>query len=733
MEFLLFVGVLVILFWVGSVSSRLSEVEKRLKAGVALPSADQESRSLPEHQPSQAPGFLQPKYQPSQTSHSLLNSPAIATSMPQTSLRAQAKPLTEAQQTELATNWLNKIGMVALLLGMVFFFKYAIDQGWINPWARIIIGFLVSGLLVYLGELWKEKYGSKAYALSGGGIALFYFSIFAAYQFYHIIPQPVAWVLMLIVAGTSIWLSFRYSSLTLGVLGFFGAYGSPLILSSGQDQQISLFIYLSIMNLVALIICLKKYWVELLFLGFLGTVVDYGFWANNYSNYQNTFSSVFFIVFSTLLIAAGAAALLRYHKEKNSLPEQLEKNLSALFIFAGGFYFFSLWILLNNSYHNFLAPMVLLGSVIFFFIYAVLDRLEYRAVNYCLSFVASGLLVSASLWQFDGKAQALALLGIALLGTSIGFLVKREELRVWGLIVLFMSLFKSLFEPYTLDDKVFLFNAKFGLMLANTLAMLFVGWLYGKFKATETEKNVEQGLQIVAAIILWLAVSWDMFSGLAGLGSHSVDNFMTFWWVIYPGALAAAAFVSRRKQLMNLALILLLASFIKVLILPYGDHDPLFVNAKFGLMLAQTLALFFVAVLHQKSENQSEASDVMHVVASLLFWFAVSWEIVQFFQGSQSTNARNLLLSLWWIAYAVILMVAGGLARKPVFRKVAIALFGLSILKVFLYDVQALDTPYRIIAFIVLGVILLSVSFAYQKNKETIVNFLEADGQNKLI
>ena len=264
-------------------------------------------------------------------------------------------------------------------------------------------------------------------------------------------------------------------------------------------------------------------------------------------------------------------------------------------------------------------------------------------------------------------------------------------------------------------------------MFANTLAMLFVGWLYGKFKPSAFEDQVEEALQIVAAIILWIAVSWDMYSGLAGFGSSSIENYMTLWWVIYPAALAMAAFAGKRMGLMKLSILLIAASLIKVLILPYGPNTAFLVNAKFGLMLAQTLALFFVGMLYSKTDPEDSASDSINVIASLLFWFAVSWEIVQYFGGIQSENARNLLLSLWWVIYAVVLMVVSGMLSKPVFRKVAIALFGLSILKVFLYDVQALDTPYRIIAFIVLGVILLSVSFSYNKNKTKIVNFIEGD------
>ncbi len=589
MEIILFIAIIILFFWIASLSNKVVVLEKRLKQGVVSSNAEKSEGYKVDEKPKE---IFAPK-PPVEYGQAVLST-----------------PMTEAQQTELATNWLNRIGIVAVVLGMVFFFKYAIDQGWITPWMRIIIGFLVSGLLVYLGELWKEKYGKRAQALSGGGIALFYFTIFAAYQFYNIMPQPVAWAIMLAVAALSVCLSFRYSSLVLGVLGFFGAYGSPLMLSSGRDQQVGLIVYLTVMNIVALAICVKKFWAELLFLGLLGTIIDYLFWAHTYSSQQNTFTSIFFVILTSLLMVLGAPALLRYHRGNNAVPEFIDKNLSALYIFAGAFYFFSIWVLLNRDFHNFLAPIALLGSVIFFFAYALADRLEYRAINYCLSFAGGALLVSAALWQFDGKAQGLALLGIALLGTSLGFLAKREELRVWGLIVLFLSLFKSLFEPYAAQDEVFLFNAKFGLMFANTLAMLFVGWMYSKFPVSKFEEN---------------------------------------------------------------------------------------------------------------------ASDVVYATASLLLWFAVSWEIVEYLRNSESSNARNLLLSLWWVMYAVILMITGSLTRRSVFRKVSIALFALSILKVFLYDVQALDTPYRVVAFIVLGVILLSVSFSYRKNKEKIVNFLEGD------
>jgi uncharacterized membrane protein len=47
--------------------------------------------------------------------------------------------------------WLNRIGIWLLLLGVVFLFKYSVDQGWLTPWVRIAVGLLVGSILLYFG------------------------------------------------------------------------------------------------------------------------------------------------------------------------------------------------------------------------------------------------------------------------------------------------------------------------------------------------------------------------------------------------------------------------------------------------------------------------------------------------------------------------------------------------------------------------------------------------------
>ena len=151
-------------------------------------------------------------------------------------------------------------------------------------------------------------------------------------------------------------------------------------------------------------------------------------------------------------------------------------------------------------------------------------------------------------------------------------------------------------------------------------------------------------------------------------------------------------------------------------------------NARFALIMSTALVFIFAGWLYRTVSDLAYDVSMRKLyfpIAALIIWFAVSVEILANFGTYDTGNSRNLLLSMWWIGYAVLLTLIGGYFKQAVLRKMAALLFVLSILKVFLYDVSALDTGYRIVSFIVLGIILLTMAFAYQKNKEKINQFLD--------
>ena len=127
-------------------------------------------------------------------------------------------------------NWLARIGVLALVIGIGFFLKLAFDNQWIGETGRVVLG-LVGGLaLLGAGEFWRSRYPVWALPLTGGGLAILYLAIFAAFSLYGLIPAMWALGFFFLVTLTAAGLALRYESLSIAVLGILGGFATPLLL-----------------------------------------------------------------------------------------------------------------------------------------------------------------------------------------------------------------------------------------------------------------------------------------------------------------------------------------------------------------------------------------------------------------------------------------------------------------------------------------------------------------------
>ena len=106
--------------------------------------------------------------------------------------------------------------------------------------------------------------------------------------------------------------------------------------------------------------------------------------------------------------------------------------------------------------------------------------------------------------------------------------------------------------------------------------------------------------------------------------------------------------------------------------------------------------------------------NVLTVGVNVLAVWALSMEVGEYFSNFGDRLSRQMALSLLWTAYASGLLISGVRRNVEALRWQGLILFGIAVGKVFLYDLSFLSGGYRIISSIVLGIVLLGVSFIYQ-------------------
>lgn len=159
---------------------------------------------------------------------------------------------------------LNRIGALAIIFGMIFLFKLAIDYNWITETAQVCFGYLVTAIFTWIGVRTHKK-GLPIFAqgILGTAVAVAYTTSFAAYEFYDLVPMMVGFGLMSIVTIGAFWIAIRYASLAIALLGWLGGFVTPFLIQSDHGSTIGLFSYLGTLTIGVLMLVSRRpiWWV----------------------------------------------------------------------------------------------------------------------------------------------------------------------------------------------------------------------------------------------------------------------------------------------------------------------------------------------------------------------------------------------------------------------------------------------------------------------------------------
>ena len=152
--------------------------------------------------------------------------PAFTTTEPGPSLFDRFKSSLDVEEM-LGTDWLNKLGIILLVLGVAFFLAYQLKT--MGPSGKVLVGFVTAAVLLG-GGIWFERgnrYRILARAGIGGGWALLFFTTYAMYHVpaAHVLDsQSLDMVLMLAVAAAMVGHTLRYRSQVVTGLAFLLAF-----------------------------------------------------------------------------------------------------------------------------------------------------------------------------------------------------------------------------------------------------------------------------------------------------------------------------------------------------------------------------------------------------------------------------------------------------------------------------------------------------------------------------
>jgi uncharacterized membrane protein len=421
----------------------------------------------------------------------------------------------QSLESRIGSQWFNRIGILAVLIAAAWFLKLAIDNHWIGPAGRVLIGLVAGAGLIAWSERFRTRgYAAFSYSLKAIGSGVLYLSLWAAFSLYHLVDSGVAFAAMIVVTAFNGFLAWVQDAELLALYAIVGGFSTPLLLSTGVNHEVALFTYLLLLDLAVLVLVALKPWSRLLCAAFAGTVFFFAEWWFVYYS-QDQFGTTAFFLAVFFLIFACAPRLVRLRK---NIPDLGWDGLAlvAVPLVNAGLGFLGYYLLLQDA-GSAAAPWV---AVAFAAFYLLLLRLPVRgairgsaAATAALHLtIAVVFLTIAIPLKTQGRWMTIGWLAE---GAALVWLARRIAstlLAVLALLCLALGLV-ALVAVNPAASLTPVFNERFGTYLFGIAACGFVTWLAMREPGTESTiawRGIAAGAGLAVNALILLAVGWEI-------------------------------------------------------------------------------------------------------------------------------------------------------------------------------------------------------------------------------
>ncbi len=652
----------------------------------------------------------------------------------------------------VATNWLVRVGVLIVVVGVGFFLDYTSTRGWVGPLGKVSLALMAGSALLAGGiRLLGRRYHLIAQGLLGAGLAVWYAAIFTAFNRYQLIGAGTAFAMMAAVTGGAGFMAVRFNSMLVAILGILGGYGTPAMLSAGEVNFIGLYSYMLLLGAGVLGIAHRRHWHLLNALAFIATwllvaaSLDHGFTPERFWQVM-PFLAAFFVLFSTVIFIYQVL-----HAIKATLIDLIMLILNAALFFG-----FS-YELIRKTYSTEWAAAVALGLACFYtgHLYFFLrkkscDRglsLGFIALASFFLIVTLPLLLSSQWLTLCWSVQALVLLWLAAKLES-----RFLQTVACGLYVIVFVRFFAIDMAGSFGHSV---PAGTGLaaylrMLAERLVSFGVPVVSVALAMRLVQKPVPPAASLALVPSndikpLWkesqtiTAVATALFAMLFLYLHVELNRTLLFLWPplclpVLSGLWVAACLVLLLlfcrfgyRSLLALLVVFTAGTLCKLLavdlpgwgasaahlryIIPSGYS---FLDAGMRLVDNGVILAFLVyafRLLHRR--GGAMAARDMFGYGSIVLLLAYTSLEVNSFLAHFVPGLRAGGISVYWGVFALGLITGGLVRRVRPLRLAGLVLFALVALKVFFADLALLDPLYKIVAFTLLGTVLLAGAFVY--------------------
>jgi len=662
----------------------------------------------------------------------------------------------ESAEFAIATTWLIRAGVLIAVFAVGFGLQLSIARGLLGPAGRVALALLCGAAFLAGGlRCMTRRYQMLGQGFIGGGLAMFYFAFYAAAVMFGLMPVSGAFACMAAVTASAVVLAVRFEALSVAVLGALGGYATPLMLKSAHPNLPVLYAYLAVLALGMAGVAVRRQWPLLTWLSLvLNTVLFVGAaggrcaWHAGLGTAQEViYLCAFFALYSTAVFAYAVR-----NRISSTPVEIIALFFNAAVTVGGG----ALLIGYGPTQRLYLA-LLALGLAAFYVAHIWLflwrrsfDRVllsGFIALAIVMMGLALPLLFTGNVLSAMFALQAVALLWIGrrldsrMFATGALCCYAVVLLRLAGNLLDGSAFAHGGAEVYWagLKDRLAEFVAP--------ILSLFGGWRLFRAPPAAAQKGVGDSAMrgpdafhrsvvfFVSVFYIGLVayVTCELFS-LAAVFLPSVRMaVVTVVWslfVLHLLLLRAHLSEGTFERLLKLAVALVAVQwfvggwlFAQVPVVDELRHAAAFSVSTAGPRLVATVACLAVFLGARRALGNGAAPvfdfrqfllDAALVAGFLYLTFETATCCTAFVPGF-----RAGAVSVVWGCYGLSLLVGGLRFSRRALRMAGLALFFVTVGKVFMVDLSGLDVLYRLLAFGMLGGVLLLAAFAYLRNQDT--------------